>query len=373
MLGVPRVGLEDDFFALGGHSLLAMRLVGRIRAALDVELTIRTVFDAPTVGALAVAVAKAGAAGRRLEAGVRPAEFRCRRGSSGCGLSRLTPGSTAYHVPAAWRLEGALDAAALAAALADVVARHESLRTVFPERDGVPRQVVQAAGPVPVERATVTAEGVAAAIAVAVGEPFALAQAWPLRVRLLEVSPAEHVLLLVLHHIACDGWSMGPLWRDLQTAYAARVAGRAPGWAPLAVQYVDYTLWQQARLAEAELARSLAYWQAQLAELPARLALPGARREAAGDATGDAEAAHVPLALPAAVHAQLEGVARAAQASLFMVVVAAVAGVLSRLGAGDDVPLGTVVAGREDRALDDVVGFSSTRWSCGCRRRASRG
>ena len=184
----------------------------------------------------------------------------------------------------ALRLGGRLDAGALGAALADVVGRQESLRTLFPAVEGIPRQRV-----VPVERAdfgwqVVDAAGwpadrLAEAVGAAARRPFDLAAEMPLRARLFRVAEDEHVLVAVVHHIAADGWSITPLVADLGVAYASRCAGQAPGWAPLPVQYVDYTLWQRAHLGDLEnsdspIAAQLAYWEQALAGMPERLVLP---------------------------------------------------------------------------------------------------
>jgi len=253
VLGVDRVGIDDNFFDLGGHSLVAMRLISRIRAALDVELAIRTLFEAPSVEGLARHVGEAGTARPALVAVARPSEiplsFAQRRLWF---LDRLEgPGST-YVIPLALRLTGALDVGALEAALNDVVGRHESLRTIFAETLGVARQVIVEAG-AGLLRLDVTAvsEGeLGQALSRAAGRGFDLAREIPVRAHVFALSAESHVLLIVLHHIAGDGWSTAPLLRDLGHAYGARLGGRVPGFAALPVQYADYTLWQHAVLGE---------------------------------------------------------------------------------------------------------------------------
>ncbi|MDX2290662.1 MULTISPECIES: non-ribosomal peptide synthetase, partial [Streptomyces] len=189
--------------------------------------------------------------------------------------------------------------------------------------------------------------------------PFDLATEPPLRAHLFTTSAEESVLLLVVHHIACDGWSMAPLVRDLTEAHAARTEGRAPEWAPLPVQYADYTLWQRDLLGDATdpgslLARQTAHWKAALAGLPDTLALPTDRpRPPAATHRGDT----VPVHLDADLHRHLLTLARTSGGTLFMVLQAGLATLLTRLGAGTDIPLGTPVAGRSDEALDDLVGF----------------
>ena len=264
----------------------------------------------------------------------------------------------------ALRLSGRLDVEALGAALADVVGRHESLRTLFVAPGGIPQQVV-----VPVERAdfgwqVVDATGwsearLGEAIATAVRHRFDLAAEIPLRARLFRVADEEHVLVAVVHHIAADGWSITPLVADLGVAYAARCAGLAPGWAPLAVQYVDYTLWQRAQLGDLDdpdsrIGGQLAYWQQALAGMPERLELPTDRPY---PPVADYRGARVAVDWPAELQQRVAGVARAHNATSFMVVQAALAVLLAKLSASSDVAVGFPIAGRRDPALDGLVGF----------------
>ncbi|MFJ1753590.1 amino acid adenylation domain-containing protein [Kitasatospora sp. NPDC088134] len=363
LLGRPSVGPDEDFFALGGHSLLATRLAARLRAVLDVETEVRTVFEHPTPARLAAVLDGAGGARAKLVRAARrpdpmplsPAQRRL------WFLHRFEGPSATYNVPLVLRLDGPLDRAALAAALADVVERHESLRTVFPDAGGVPSQrVLDAAG----ADLDLTPRGVApelldAVLAAETGHAFDIAVERPVRARLLRTGPDAHVLVLLVHHIAGDGWSLAPLARDLGTAYRARAAGGAPRWAELPVQYADYTLWQRELLGDEDdpagaAARQLAFWRSALEGLPDVLALPLDRpRPAVATHRGDV----LPFALDPAGHAALDALARSSGSSLFMVLQAALAVLLRAHGAGDDVPLGTPVAGRTDEALDDLVGF----------------
>ncbi|MCX4725054.1 non-ribosomal peptide synthetase [Streptomyces sp. NBC_01306] len=267
----------------------------------------------------------------------------------------------AYNAPLVLRLSGRVDVGALECALVDVVGRHESLRTVFPEVSGVPVQRVLGMGEFRFdwEVRECGPDDVGGLVGEVAGRCFDLSREIPVRARLLVTGPDESVLVLVLHHIASDGWSLAPLLRDVGAAYGARVAGNAPQWAELAVQYADYAVWQRELLGEASdpeslAGQQLAFWSRVLRDAPEELSLPTDRvRSAVADFRGGC----VELEIPAGVHAGLLEVARASGATLFMVLQSAVAVLLSRLGAGSDIPLGTVVAGRTDDALDELVGF----------------
>ena len=362
ILGVERVGPEDDFFALGGHSLLAVKLASQVRAVLGAELDITAVFEAPSPALLAVWLQGAGPGRRGLVAQPRaervPVSFAQQRLWF---IARLEGPSATYNSPLALRLEGELEVAALEAALGDVIGRHEVLRTVLPAEGGQPYQKILEMAelgwalpviPVAEEDLAETAAGITA-------EPFDLETDVPVRARLLAVGPGVHVLVLVLHHIATDGWSTAVLARDLGTAYTARREGQAPGWVPLPVQYADYAIWQRELLGDLQdpgslLAQQAGWWREVLAGAPAELVLPTDRpRPAVPSHRGYV----VPVSVPAAVHAGLVGLARAQGVTLFMVIQAAVAVLLSKLGAGEDIPAGTAVAGRTDAALDELVGF----------------
>ncbi|MFD6827080.1 condensation domain-containing protein, partial [Streptomyces sp. NPDC060085] len=257
---------------------------------------------------------------------------------------------------------GVLNREALAAALRDVITRHESLRTVFPEgADGTPYQAVVAPEQASVRLDITSApEGtVSSLVAAEISRGFDLTADLPVRTRLFAVDDTEHVLVVVLHHIAGDGWSMAPLARDVAEAYEARTADRAPEWTPLPVQYADYSIWQRELLGDENdpdslLGRQITYWTKQLADLPAQLEIAtDRRRPAVASYHGDS----MTFTLDAELHGHLTDLARASGASVFMVVQAAFATLLSRMGAGTDIPIGSPVAGRTDEALDDLVGF----------------
>ncbi|WP_141726227.1 non-ribosomal peptide synthetase, partial [Actinacidiphila rubida] len=363
VLGRPQVSPDDDFFALGGHSLLATRLLSRIRSTLGAELTVRSVFQNPTIAELARHIGTGEHAARAaLTARPRPAAVPLSFAQRRLWLiDRMEGPNALYNVPMALRLRGRLDVAALTGALADLTARHESLRTVFAEVAGEPVQrILPAADAHPVvDLLSCTEDELPAALDTAAARPFDLARELPLRATVLRVSAEDHLLLLVMHHIASDGWSMGPLSKDLADAYSARCADRAPAFTPLPVQYADYTLWQRELLGSEDdpdslFARQLDFWRSALARLPEELPLPTDRPRAA---TTGHRGGRVAVPLDAGLHAGLTALARGHRVSLFMVLQAAVAALLTRLGAGTDIPLGTVLAGRPDEALDDLVGF----------------
>lgn len=357
VLGLARTGAEDNFFDLGGHSLLATRLISRARTELGAELAIRDLFEAPTPELLAGRADTGRPARPALEAAAeRPERIPLSAAQRRLWLvERITGGGAAYNFPLVFRLRGELDLEALRAALRDVAGRHEALRTRFVEHNGEPYQVIVPAGEAALEFlvAECDAAGLAGRIESAQRRPFDLGRELPLRAEVLRLGPADHVVAVVLHHITTDEWSDRPFLADLNTAYAARATGTAPDWAPLPVQYADYTLWQERLLAEVG-ERQLGHWTEALRDLPEELDLP-LDRPGAARTTG--RGAVVRTTLADATATKLRDLAAAHNCSMFMVFQAATAVLLHRLGAGDDIPLGAPIAGRTDSAVDELVGF----------------
>ncbi|MGC4746972.1 amino acid adenylation domain-containing protein [Micromonospora sp. DT201] len=357
------IGLHDNFFEAGGHSLTAIRVLGRIRATFRTELSIKTIFEAPTVALLAERIEEARESARpELLPAERPERLPLSLGQRGLWfLDRLEGPNPSYHHGLSLRLSGDLDRAALRLAIGDLLRRHENLRTSFPEDDGEPWQRIS---PAPVSAPDLEVRDIAPAdlatiLRDAASTPFDLAAEPPVRALLFALSPTDHVLMVVMHHIISDGLSLEPLLLDLADAYVARLTGEAPRRPPLTVQYADFTVWQRRILGDgvaptAPMTQQVGFWRTTLAGAPQEVTFPAdhVRPEVAGHA-GD----HLGFEIDAELHGRLTALARERQVTLFMVFHAAVAVLLSRLGAGTDVVLGSPVAGRGDAALDAVVGF----------------
>ncbi|WP_433733955.1 amino acid adenylation domain-containing protein [Nocardia sp. CA-129566] len=371
VLGVERIGADDNFFELGGNSLLATRVTARLGVALDSRVPVRVLFAAPTVAGCAREVGQlTGTRSRRaLVAGPRPERIPLSPAQQRMWfLNRFDTDSTAYNIPVAIRLTGDLDIAALGQAFTDVVVRHEILRTVYPQPavgdSGAadPVQVILPPGHSGVPRLevrTVGAAEVESAVLELVSMNFDVTAEVPVRAVLFRVAAGEFVLAMVVDHIAGDGYSGGPLTRDLASAYAARALGQAPDWSPLAVQYADYTVWQRALLGSEDqpgsmAAEQIAYWRRALADLPDQLELP---RDRPRPAVQSFAGGRVELRIDARAHAALAGLARAEGATLFMVVHTALAVLLARLSGTDDIAIGTPIAGRGEAVLDDLIGM----------------
>ncbi|MFJ6618052.1 non-ribosomal peptide synthase/polyketide synthase [Kitasatospora sp. NPDC091335] len=355
VLDTGAIGAEDDFFALGGDSILAVRVTARLRAAFgSADLSPRLLFTHPVLADLAEALGEPApdtsrplipAADPSAEPPLSHAQQRL------WFLDRFEPGSTEYTSLAVLRLRGALDRAALGGALDALVARHEALRTTYAERDGRARQVVHPPHPVDLPGEDVLPADLDARLERIAATPFDLAAGPVLRAHLLRPAEREHVLVLAVHHIATDGWSMGVLGRDLGELYAAALEGRPPRLPALPVRYADYAAWQRTRTAAAE--ADLDHWRRTLAGL-APLELPTDRpRPAIRSRAG----ALVTFTLPAGLTARLRERAREADGTLYTVLLAACQVLLSRWSGQRDVAVGTVTSGREQGELHDVVGM----------------
>jgi amino acid adenylation domain-containing protein len=365
LLGVERVSRRDGFFDRGGHSLLAARVCARLRDAFGVEVPVRELFEEPTVAGLAARVESALWAGRggaappllplapeERAAGV-PLSFAQRRLSF---FERLEPGSPLYHIPAALRASGSLDAGRLEHALAEVESRHEALRTVLAERSGEPVQIVVPARPFTLEVVDLTAfppeerEARARALALeAAVRPFDLETGPPWRASLVRLGAEDHLVLLTLHHIVSDGWSMGVLLREVAALYEG--SAELPA---LPVQYADWAVWQQRWLRGAALERGLAAWRERLAGVPALLELPSDRPRPASPTFRGLQLAQP---VPANLAVSLQALARREGLTLFMALLAGFQAFLARWSGQRDFVVGTPVAGRDQLEIEPLIGF----------------
>lgn len=359
VLGVAQVGLADNFFALGGHSLLATQVVSRVRRALGLSVPLRALFDTPDLAAFAAEVAQLqpsaqGEIPRLPRVAPLPVSHAQHRQWL---FWKLHPASTAYHTPLAVRLSGPLDAAAVEAALKGLIQRHETLRTVFVEVDGVPLQQVLPQATLALARED--AQGLnetqlAARLQAAVREPFDLARGPLLRALLLAQGEGSHVLLLTLHHIVSDGWSMGVLVRECLQGYQAATHGAPAGVAVPSVQYADYAVWQRERLAGGLAAEQLAYWKATLQDDFAPLSLPADR---ARPALQSHRGGRVDVRLPAALAERLRALAVSHNVTLFHLLLAAFAMLLGRYAGRDAVNIGVPMTNRDRVELEALIGF----------------
>ncbi|MFE4645921.1 condensation domain-containing protein, partial [Streptomyces sp. NPDC056730] len=369
VLGVKRVGVHDDFFELGGDSISSLRVVSRIRTVLGAGLSPRALFDHPTVARLAETVLRGGVLpGTDSDDGSQAASASAsavpvpvpvpvpRDGDLPLSFAQerlwflddFARDSVEYNVVTALRLTGDLDTSALRTAVSRLVARHEALRTTFDSVDGRGVQLVHDAVDVPV-RSTTLDEALSAAVSM----PFDLRTGPLLRVFLARVSEREQVLVLAMHHIVTDGWSMGVITRELSACYSAAVRGEEPDLVELPVQYPDFAVWQRSRLTGDALDDHLAYWRDQLAELEP-LELPTDRPRPAVRAS--AGALHA-FEVPAELTDRLTRAGRRRGASLFMVLTAVTQLLFARYTGRPDVAIGTVVSGRERAELEGLVGF----------------
>ncbi|MCY1020604.1 non-ribosomal peptide synthase/polyketide synthase [Pyxidicoccus sp. MSG2] len=368
LLGVEQVGLHDEFMALGGHSLLATQVMARIRAGFGVELPLRTLFESATLEKLAVqleAAAATGSPGPRLPALERasreqplPLSFAQQRLWF---LEQLEPGRSTYNMPAAIRVEGPLDVSALERSLAELVRRHEVLRTTYRTQGSEAHQVIGA----PTARAlnrvdlgalpAATREAEALRLAREESErPFDLATGPLLRTTLLKLTDTEHLLVVVMHHIVSDGWTVTVLIREMSALYAAFVQGQPSPLPELPVQYADYAVWQRQWLVGEELERQLAYWKQQLAGAPPVLELPTDRpRPAVQTFRGTS----LPLAFSRELSTGLKALAQREGVTPFMLVLTVFQVLLHRYSGQDDVSVGSPIAGRRLAELEGLAGF----------------
>ncbi|WP_405887415.1 non-ribosomal peptide synthase/polyketide synthase [Streptomyces sp. NBC_01136] len=372
VLGLDRqpIGIDDNFFTLGGHSLLVTRLISRIRTELASEIPIKTVFGSPTIAELAAHLTTRSTPLRRPlqhtteRPATLPLSFAQRRLWF---MDKFEGPSATYNIPLTLKLTGNLDTSALTAALQDVVTRHESLRTIYIEdANGIPAQQVlpthKAILDIPVE--TVTEDQASDALTELARHPFDLSSEIPVRAHILRTRPDEHTLTLVIHHIAGDGESIAVLIQEISAAYTARREGRAPQFAALPVQYADYTLWQHDLLGqesdpESLLAAQTGYWHEELAGMPQPLQLPTDRpRPPRASHRGDM----IEFALDAELLGKIEELAHERNVTVSMVLQSALAVLLHQLGAGDDIAIGSPIAGRTDEALNDLIGFFVNTW-----------
>jgi len=366
VLRVARVGVRDDFFALGGHSLLATRVASRVRSIFSVELPLRALFEGRTVAVLAGAVEALRRAGAPILPPVVPMERDRPLPLSFAQerlwfLHRLDPGSTTYNMHVPLRLRGPLDVAALERALGEIVRRHESLRTVFRDVDGLPAQVVApAAGfALPVDDLSALDDAEREAelrrrVEDAARRPYDLAAGPLFRAALLRLGEEDHALLLGMHHVVSDGWSVGVLFRELSALYAAYREGADSPLPELPVQYADFAAWQRGEPAGRALERQLAYWRERLAGAPALLALPTDRPR---PAVQTHRGAYEQLDLPDALPERLRALGRSGGATLYMVLLGAFQSLLTRYAGTEDVVVGTPTAGRTRRETEELIGF----------------
>ncbi|HVB29717.1 MAG TPA: amino acid adenylation domain-containing protein [Terriglobia bacterium] len=367
VLDIERVGIYDNFFDLGGHSLLATQLVSRMREAFQVEILLRRLFEVPTVAGLAESIEAARQTGQKLLAPpILPVP---RNGDLALSFAQqrlwffnqLEPGLSAYNIPAAVRLKGPLNLAALEQSLNEIVKRHESLRTTFGKVDGRPTQVIAPTLTIklPVvdlrklpasERETevrrlVTAEA---------QRPFDLSQGPLLRGTVLRLGDEEHVGLLTMHHIVSDGWSTGILVREMATLYVGFCAGEYSPLPALPIQYADFAHWQRQWLQGEVLETQIAYWKEQLAEAPALIDLP---TDHPRPAVQTFRGAHQSLVLSKHLQEGFKALGRQEGVTLFMAMLAAFKVLLYRYTSQDDLIVGTPIANRNRLETEGLIGF----------------
>jgi amino acid adenylation domain-containing protein/non-ribosomal peptide synthase protein (TIGR01720 family) len=367
LFGINEVSITDHFFEMGGHSLLATQLVSRLRQRLRVEIPLRSIFEAPTIAELAVRIDEArrakphdatAAIKRAANNGHIPLSFAQKRLWI---IDQVEPGNIAYNLPTAVRLNGRLNIDALEQSLSEIVRRHETLRTTFQSADGEPLAVLHTPSRVRVSVKDLRGESAEAREAVALKlaieearQPFDLARGPLLRVTLVQLAPQEYILLLTQHHIVSDGWSAGLFIDELVKLYRAFNEGEPSPLAELPIRYADFACWQQETLKGELLDKQLAYWEAQLADLPPVLALAADRpRPLAQSYRG---ASHLFEVAPA-VSDQLMNLCKQEGATLFMVMLAAFNLLLHRYTGEARFAVGTPIANRNRAEIEGLIGF----------------
>jgi len=359
VLGIERVGLDDNFFDLGGHSLLATRVIARVQDVFGKSVPLRLLFNQPTAAGLLAAVARASAGGGRP---VRP-----RRGNDLPPLSfsqqrlwfldQMESGNATFNLPWMARLEGELNQPALQQAVNELVARHEVLRTGFIDGGDEPVQMIAPALKIPLqleEHLAASDGALRARLRELVATGFDLRQPPLLRVHVLKVADDDHVLLLVMHHIVTDGWSMGVIYRELSELYNAACSRRAATLAGLPVQYADYALWQREQLESRAFGEQLQYWQTTLQDMPPLLELyADYERPAVQSYRGRWSE----LSLQPELAGGLKQLAADKDSSLFMLLLTAFNVLLGRYAGREDIVVGTSVAGRRRTEIESLIGF----------------
>ncbi|WP_459206818.1 amino acid adenylation domain-containing protein [Pseudomonas sp. MLB6B] len=359
VLQVEQVGLDDNFFALGGHSLLATQAVSRVRKLLGVEVALRALFDTDDLQAFAEAVAAGEQDGERdIARADRSQPLPVSQSQNRQWLFwKLNPESRAYNTPMAVRMRGHIDRAALQAALDGLVARHETLRTVLREDQGLPWLRVLPATAVPIayeDLSQATAQAHVARLEQAAFAAFDLIEGPLLRVSLFKVGEDEHLLSIILHHIVSDGWSMSLMVREFTAGYNAAARSQTVELAPLSVQYADFAAWQRQWLADGRMQAQLDYWRTQLADSGAVLELPSDRPR---PAVNSYRGSRVDVRLPAALTERLRALAVQANATLFHVLLAGYAVVLARYSRQDTINVGVPVTNRNRLEFEGLIGF----------------